>query len=158
MSLKSSNIQVFPTSIARPDFPYARVFTEEHILSITRNAAPCDSYVITSSYDAKKVFEFVIHGYYVRLAENTTFTSNDVYAHIYIDTTSPTNPQLYGVDENDVFTGVDFTSTDAANPPAILTQNGSHYEHYCLKILTKESDTYTIPVSSFKVIDGGEID
>lgn len=160
---KSQNIQVFPTSIARPLFPYARVLTEEHILNITRNASPCSSFVISDNYSTSDKFEFMIHGYYVRLEAGTTFTGDNIYAHIYVDTTVAENPQLWGVDQDNSFTGVAFDNTSTATPPEVLTQNTSQYEHYVLHILTKVNNEYIVPSASkwtadITVVDGGEID
>ena len=75
--LESTKIEVFPTSIARPGFPYARVLTEDHILDMIRSAAPTESYVLTDTYSDTAPLEFVINGYYVKV--NATSSSRHSY-------------------------------------------------------------------------------
>lgn len=160
--LETSKIEIFPTSIARDQFPYARVLTEDHILDMIRNVAPADSYVITETFSEDQPLEFIIHGYYVKLnatsANKHSFDGNDVYAHIFIDTSSPTHPQLYGTDDKSTstFTGVKFSATVTVDVPTGL----EHYEHYLLHLLEldKSSGDFRIPMASNKCIDGGEID
>lgn len=155
--LDSSKIEVFPTSIERPGFPYARVLTEDHILDMIRSAAPTESYVITDTYADSAPFEFVINGYYVKVnataSAKHSFGGNNVYAHIFIDTTSPTHPQLYGTDNGTSFTGVAFTDSATPTVPTGLT----NYEHHVLHILQKSGSTFSIPLTSHKCVDGGEI-
>ena len=157
-NMESSKIEVFPTSIARPGFPYARVLTEDHILDMIRSAAPAKSYVITDTYSDTAPFEFVINGYYVKVDASSSskhsFGGNNVYAHIFIDTTSPTHPQLYGTDDGTSFTAVKFT--DSATPPV---PNGlTNYEPHSLHLLQKSGNTFSIPLTSHKCVDGGEIE
>ena len=156
--LESTKIEVFPTSIERPGFPYARVLTEDHILDMIRSAAPAESYVLTDTYSNTAPLEFVINGYYVKV--NATFSSrhsfggNNVYAHIFIDTTSPTHPQLYGTDTGTSFTAVAFTDSATLAVPNGLT----NYEHHVLHLLQKSGNTFSIPLTSRKCVDGGEIE
>ena len=156
--LDSSKIEVFPTSIARPGFPYARVLTEDHILDMIRNVAPADSYVITETYSESAPLEFIIHGYYVKLNATTSakhnFGGDNVYAHIFIDTLSATHPQLYGTDNETTFTGVLFSNTATVTAPEGLDS----YEHYSLHLLEKTNDSFRIPLASSKCVDGGEVD
>lgn len=156
--IESSKIEVFPTSIARPAFPYARVLTEDHILDMIRNVAPADSYVITETFSEIQPLEFIIHGYYVKLNATSSvkhsFGGNNVYAHIFIDTSSPTHPQLYGTDNESTFTGVTFSDTATVAAPTGL----EHYEQYSLHLLKKSNGIFRIPMASHKCIDGGEID
>lgn len=158
--LESSKIEIFPTSIERHPFPYARVLTEDHILDMIRNVAPADSYVITETFSDSEPLEFIIHGYYVKLNATSSakhsFGGTHVYAHIFIDTSSPTHPQLYGIDdeEKEIFTGVTFSDDDNVTAPTGL----EHYEHYSLHLLEKSGSVFRIPLASNKCIDGGEID
>lgn len=156
--LETSKIEIFPTSIARPTFPYARVLTEDHILDMIRNVAPADSYVITETFSEIQPLEFIIHGYYVKLnatpSVKHSFGGNNVYAHIFIDTSSPTHPQLYGTDNQSTFTGVTFSDTATVDAPTGL----EHYEPYSLHLLEKSNGVFRIPMASSKCIDGGEID
>ena len=156
--LETSKIEIIPTSIARPAFPYARVLTEDHILDMIRNVAPADSYVITEIFSEIQPFEFIIHGYYVKLNATSSvkhsFGGNNVYAHIFIDTSSPTHPQLYGTDTESTFTGVTFSDTTTVAAPTGL----EHYEHYSLHLLEKINGVFRIPMASNKCIDGGEMD
>lgn len=155
--LDSNKIEVFPTCIERPGFPYARVLTEDHILDMIRSAAPAESYVVTDTYVDSAPFEFVINGYYVKVnataSAKHSFGGNNVYAHIFIDTTSPTHPQLYGTDNGTSFTGVAFTNSETLAVPTGLT----NYEHHVLHILQKSGSTFSIPLTSHKCVDGGEI-
>lgn len=156
--LNSDKIEIFPTSIARPNFPYARVLTEDHILDMIRSAAPADSYVITETYSDSEPFEFIINGYYVKLnasiSNKHSFGGNNVYAHIFLDTSSPSHPQLYGTDDGDSFTGVQFTDTASIEAPTGLED----YERVTLHILKKVGSTFVVPRTSLKCFDGGEID
>lgn len=156
--LDSNKIEVFPTSIARPSFPYARVLTEDHILDMIRNVAPIDKYVITETFSETQPLEFIIHGYYVKLnatpSDKHSFGGNNVYAHIFIDTSSSTHPQLYGTDDGTTFTGVVFSDTPTVNTP----QGLQHCEPYSLHLLEKRDGSFRIPLASHKCIDGGVID
>lgn len=156
--LESSRIEVFPTSIERPGFPYARVLTEDHILDMIRNAAPAKSYVITDVYSDSTPLEFIIHGYYVKVNATAslkhTFGGSNVYAHIFLDTTSPTHPQLYGTDDGSSFSAIAFTDSATPTVPTGLT----NYEHYALHLLQKSGSVFVIPLTSRKCVDGGEIE
>lgn len=160
--LASNKIQVFPISRSRPDFPYARTLTEDHILDLIRSVAPTKSFVVSDTFNGRSLFEFIINGYYVALEgsdlSQITFTGKDVYAHIFIDTTSPTHPQLWGEDNGDIFKSVYFSDSAIAESPSIISEN---CEHYYLHILTKVTDTngsiFVVPIESRKTIDGGEI-
>ncbi len=156
--LASDRIEVFPSCIKRPDFPYARVLTEDHILDMIRSVSPGESYVISEHYTDSAPLEFVIYGYYVKVHATTTkkhnFDGENVYAHIFIDTTSTTHPQLYGTDEDSIFSGVSFTSSATYSAPEGLT----NYEHHVLHLLKKSGETFVIPSTSQRCVDGGEIE
>lgn len=161
-SLNSNKIEVFPTSISRSMFPYARVLTEDHILDLIRSVAPSDSFVLTPVFNMVTPFEFIIHGYYVKIDASSSsphsFTGDNVYAHIFIDTTSSTHPQLRGKDDTKdgdqsyTFTGVLFSDTET--PPESVANS----EHYKLHILKKVGSSYTIPLTSTRCLDGGEFE
>lgn len=160
ISIASNKLEVFPTSIARPEFPYARVLTEDHILDMIRSVSTADSYVLTETYSASEPLEFVIHGYYVKIDATSSskhaFTGTDVYAHIFIDTTSPTHPQLHGTDDGTTFSGITFNNSETCEIPQGL--DADHVVPHTLHLLHGTGKTYSIPVSSKKCIDGGEID
>lgn len=161
MYISSNKIEIFPSSIARPDFPYARILTEDHILDMIRSVAPSDKYVLTETYTDSTPLEFVIHGYYVKVDASASskhnFGGKNVYAHIFIDTLSPTHPQLFGKDTGTSFEGVTFSDTETVTAPEAL---GNDYELYTLHLLTRNSttDTFRIPMTSRKCLDGGEFE
>ena len=161
MNLHNAKIHVFPSSIARTNNPTAKIITEHNLIKLITSNTSQDSFVISESFDKEGTFEFVIHGYYVLLTSTPTspllFTGTPVYAHIFIDTSSPTNPQLWGHEDagQDIFTAVEFTDTETATPPDLIKDS---YEHYALCILTKNGNSYDVPWESRKTIDGGLIE
>lgn len=155
-----SKIDVFPISVNRTSHPDSRVFTEQHILSLTRGIADCDSYVISETVDFDVPFEFCVHGYYIKVndleSELKKFSFNNkdnpllnVYACIWIDTSASDCPHLWGFDEDDVgeseggFTGVTFVQCDSEQQLiSSLTENSipevikESYELHYLHILS----------------------
>lgn len=171
--IDSEKIQIFPSSIDREKFPYARILTEGHILDLIRSSSISSSFVLTDVFSLDTSFEFVINGYYVKLDATQETPHNffknedtDVYAHIYIDTTSIDHPQLCGSDQTPVggntkFTAVSFSSDNSPSPSDVFVTNGvdeKNYQHFYLHILTKRDSKWIIPPASRRTVDGGEID
>lgn len=154
----SKKIEIFPISSSRPDFNYAHVLTEDHVLDLIRSVAPSYSFVLTEEYDPKKPFEFMINGYHVTLRGSEEspleFTWDNVFAHIFIDTYDPDYPRLWGYDSDDKFYGVTFSTSENHSTPMILSDN---VEKHSLHILKKVDGQYIIPHTSRKYIDGGYI-
>lgn len=161
INLHNDKIHIFPSSISRTKNPTAKIITENNLIKLVTSNTSLDSFVISESFDKEGIFEFIIHGYYVLLsgapASPLSFTGDNVYAHIFIDTSSPTNPQLWGHEEldQDIFTAVQFSDVETATPPDLIKDT---YEHYVLCILTKNGNSYDVPWSSKKTIDGGLIE
>ena len=157
MYLNSNQLEIFPVSKTRlTPFSSANILTEDNILNLIRSVAPSKSFVISDTYDASSTFEFVINGYYISIkGTSTNFSGKDVYAHIFIDTSSPQYPHIWGVDENGKFTGVTFSTSIDEPAPTIL---GKSYEKYSLHILTTNNEQkYIVPLTSYYCIDGGLI-
>lgn len=182
MYINAPLIDIFPISKNRMDFPTARALSEVNLAKWHRNICDKDSFVISKTYSANKPFEFMIHGYYIRLLstnkdkDNATITRDfsgmtdgNIYAHIILDVTNENYPLLYGSDFEGsdkavVFTGVYFTNSaelDEEDIPEELVNT----EIYSLHILNKSGSSYQIPLTSLVkfsstslegVIDGGE--
>lgn len=174
----TSNLHIFPISIKRNSNPGARVLSEVNLTSIVRGLTDKDAFVISSSFESDKDFEFIIHGYYCRIESSVIpscfriFPNGPIYAVILIKGSSKDYPILdasetvtgTGSSAVSTFTGVQFVSS----PEEVKNDEG--YQPYLLHILTKEGeDIFTIPFTSrtrfeltsidlneLEAIDGGE--
>ena len=175
MYINAPMIDIFPISKARDTFPTARSLSEVNLVKWHRNICDKDSFVISKTFNEKESFEFMIHGYYVKLLGSETGTpfsgmpDGPIYAHIMLDLTDENYPVIYGFDTlqqdgKTVYTGVHFTSTpdfsECEIPDPLLT-----VDEYSLHILNKSGTTYQVPLESLVkfsstslegVIDGGE--
>lgn len=156
MYLSGSDIHIFPSTITRTHDSNARLLTEENLRKLLATSGAPDSYVLSSSYSGGAALEFVLHGYYVRAKNISIVTSaSDIYAHIFLDTTSDGNYRLWGSESERQFTAVTFNDSIECTPPESISGN---YEHHYLKILVKEQDSWVIPIESRYILDGGVID
>lgn len=178
--LNSDNITLFPVSFERTGRPTARLLTEQNILSLVRGATGQDSFVITSTFDNEKEFEFVIHNYYVKCEpkwfDQLNPTSNDSYncivARITVDESSPQMYQVKGEDRKISdstseyeFTGVTFDIFESGvNSTSETSEDSSKSDQtYKLTLLEKQQDgTWIIPATSqrstpLSKVDGGVV-
>lgn len=156
MYLNGSDIHIFPSTITRAHDSNARLLTEENLRNLLSTSGAPDSYVISNSYSGGAPLEFVLHGYYVRAKNISIVTSaSNIYAHIFLDTTSDGNYRLWGSESDGQFTAVTFNDSTECTPPESISGN---YQHHYLKILVKEGTSWVIPTESRFILDGGEID
>lgn len=167
MYLDSSNIYIFPSSINRPNtFPNSRGLSEDNLTTVIRSAgASKGSFILSEKFDSKGIFEFFIHGYYVRLegteASPISFDQSngaqEIYAVIYVDKSVENFPTLYGEDTtNNVFTAVEFVTAPPTETSVIHA--GIPCDVYYLRILKLVGESFVVPSSSLKTIDGGLIE
>lgn len=169
MNLSSDNIKIFPATRRSGEYdPFSRLMSESTITSIINRLVDCDGFVINDeldvfndSLDNNKPLEFNIFGYYIKIPNikellNAFSSATDIYASITLDgeqvpsSTGPSYTQVVGIDENDVYNGVTFSSSEPTVSDTV----------HALHILTKVGTNWTIPKASvikFYEIDGGEI-
>lgn len=154
MSLSSKDVmKVFPFGNTRKTDTYSRVLNEDNIRRILLSSVDKDSYVI--SYDStNRIIEFVLYGYYfkVNLSNTNISTQETLWAIIYINSTSNTDPDvtthyesLEGNDDNNGnFTGLEIvTSLDDLRDgykKLKLFENGSVPEESKYKLNTESID------------------
>lgn len=176
--VKSELIDVFPVSFTRPKAPLSNVLSERSIRTIMNSLSYTNtlytvtdelgkvdiskktaSFVISETFDKTQDFEFLVNGYYVKIAPHSDelFVDDlgnrfvDVYAVLIVDKHDKNYPLLDGVDDIDGnFTGVTFVQ----NINDIQIDNDEK-EGFYLHILHLDGDSYVIPSSSLKSIDGG---
>lgn len=177
MYLSNESVHVFPISFDRASNPMARALSEDNIRSVVKSMSDQTSFVVSSNFNPVDIFEFVVDGYYVKLTPSVdnplSFTSDDVYAVIFLDTVSTKYPLLYGSDTEDGFSGVIFVDSidesliESLQPIVAVDAEGNTTkltEYRYLQILHKGADgSYSVPDSSrtrfnFLLVDGGEIE
>lgn len=170
MYINAPLIDVFPISKVREHFPTARALSEVNLVKWHRNICDKDSFVISKSFSSTEPFEFMIHGYYVKLFdsnkvdENGTditytldlsgFEDGPIYAHIILDVTNNNYPILFSsetVDPNDtdkiIFTGVYFSSREELDE-SVIPEELLNTETYSLHILNKSGSAFQVPLDS----------
>jgi hypothetical protein len=170
MYINAPLIDVFPISKAREHFPTARALSEVNLVKWHRNICDKDSFVISKTFSTTEPFEFMIHGYYVKLFDSNKvtekgsditynldlsgFADGPIYAHIVLDLTNSTYPILFSsetVDPNNpekiVFTGVYFSSNEELDAN-VIPEELLNTETYSLHILNKSGSTYQVPLDS----------
>lgn len=170
MYINAPLIDVFPISKAREHFPTARALSEVNLVKWHRNICDKDSFVISKEFHSTEPFEFMIHGYYVRLLDSNVvnkngnnitysldlsgFADGPIYAHIVVDTTNVNYPVLFSsetIDPNNtdmmIFTGVYFSSTPELDA-SVIPEELLNTETYHLHILNKVGSTYQVPLDS----------
>lgn len=176
--VRSELIDVFPVSFTRPRAPLSNVFSERSIRTIMNSLSYTNtlytvtdelgkvdtskrtaSFVISETFDKTQDFEFLVNGYYVKIAPHSDelFIDElgnrliDVYAVLIVDKHDENYPLLDGLDDVDGnFTGVMFVQN--IND---IHLDSEEKEGFYLHILHLDGDNYTIPSSSKKSIDGG---
>lgn len=181
MYIQSPLIDVFPISKNRLNFPTARALSEVNLIKWHRHMYDKDSFVVSKSFDESSPFEFMIHGYYVKLLDTNTvvedgnnvtynlnlsgFEDGPIYAHIVLDVTNINYPVLFGTEDvdNKTFTGVYFSNKSELDTNVIPSKL-INTETYSLHILNKQGTIYQVPSESLvkfeytsfeAIIDGG---
>ena len=157
--LASEIISVYPSARRGITKPESRLVTESALVGIVNKLIDKTGFVITNPFQADRAFEFNIYGYYFKVATGQAITSlfpsaatnSTIYGVIHLDSLDPSVVELAGQDEDNVYTGIDFTLTEPSSG-------------YWVALLQKGSSGWVVPENStFKFdfpdvdIDGGVI-
>lgn len=142
-NLLSTQIKVFPTTRRTYEVTNGRLVTEDALTGVVRNLIDTDGFVATTDLEhTSEPFIFNIHGYYFTvdtvgavlglIPSGSTATS--LYAVITLELGNSNNyTELYGQDENNTYTGVEFV-TSLSSLPSL----SSGYERHSLQLLERE--------------------
>ena len=172
-TIVSENITVFPSTRRSGSKPLARLMSEQAVVGIVNKLINLEGFVISNSEELEDSvpLEFNLYGYYFKITNpvtslglGTTFSSGSVYAHIELITSTAADSlqyeELFGQDDNGVFTGLVIDNTQTYN-----AQHGGIVK--TLRIAEFNNSKWSIPESSkirfskdsldLSVIDGGII-
>lgn len=142
---KSADIQIFPLNTPRDTQPDSNALSEKNILNLIRSITDKHSYVVSDD-TSESWFEFVLYGYYIKVKTSALSTSEEIYAHLFINNFNALYTAQNAYDDEEVFYGVYFSNEDTPTVPDGCTS-------YTLHILSKG----TIPDKSKHLVDGGKV-
>lgn len=150
--LPSNYISIFPATRRAVEFQKdARHFNEANVINITNKMTDVDSYVITKTPSSSAPFEFVIHGYYVKVNSASSILAmflasnpSQIYAYIEIDSGNDYK-EIAGQDTTNsngttYYYGVKFTN---------VKPTGSNV--YSLLILKKKNTSSALSIDNVQV-------
>lgn len=172
MNLKTTDVQVFPSTKRANKQVSARLMTEQAIVGIINKLVDRTGFVITLDENIKPTspFEFNIFGYYFKIETLRAITelfkdmtNTEIYGNIALENSGEFK-ELYGQDDDDtmLYSGISFTDTPTSSTAL------SDKTYYNLLILKRDvstvegetiySDWYVPSDSRVKFeLDGGEI-
>ena len=164
MYIESQNIDVFPFHDNRQNHNN-RVLTEQNLIKLAKHPLENESFVISDSYGANSLFEFMLCGYHFSIKFKAEDVLGDtdtgtITAVAYLNNETGT---LFGSDDNELnkFTALQLVSQDQTPEPPVTdsTVTDANFTKMLLNILTiPEKNKYIIPEESRRTVDGGVIE
>ncbi len=164
MYIESQNIDVFPFHDNRQNHNN-RVLTEQNLIKLAKHPLENESFVISDSYGANSLFEFMLCGYHFSIKFKAEDVLGDtdtgtITAVAYLNNETGT---LFGSDDNELnkFTALQLVSQDQTpeSPVTDSTVTDANFTKMLLNILTiPEKNKYIIPEESRRTVDGGVIE
>ena len=108
----SRNIDIFPLSKNRATGQNSRSLSEDRIANIIRQVVDADGFVISDSVSSSP-FEFNLYGYFISvqdigaILDEFSDGATEIWASIALDS----NKEIAGQDDNNLYTGVEFSAT-----------------------------------------------
>lgn len=165
----SNKVSVFPSARRAQqgdEYKNSRLLGEKSIVDIYGNIASTDSYIISTSFS--ETIEFILGGYDFTIKDLSTFLENEfsdateIWASIELDTAVPDFPELDGEDADDVYKGLNLTSSEPEDEDVIklklLTRESSSVSWNIFEGSTKRFYYSQIYFSDLDIIDGGIVE